>query len=237
MKTKDEILKDLKDRYGFSKTDSKWLPEGSSIIEYIGIDLIVIDFQRDPEKNEWTNTISKGVILSLSDYDPISCTYLCKYHKDGMDKDSWKEVRIIPEGFELIGPDANKMVRFVPYSLHSKMIETEEFYRKLFELQVKSSTLAIQELKTISESKDQEKILEYSHNIGAIIKTVDNDVLWFRIKKLNIHHHHSTVYTITITSWDNKMYTLREISSTDDIYKFIVSHEEVGSIKIIDLAM
>jgi hypothetical protein len=236
MKSKEEILNELKGRYGFSKTDTKWLPEGFSIMEYIGIDLIVINFSRDPEKNEWVNTLSKGVILSLSEFDPITNTYLCKYTKDGMEEGSWKEVRIIPEGFELIGPDSNQMVRFVPYSLHSKMIETEEFYKKLFELQVKSKNLSINEIKTISESKDQGSILEYSHNIGAVIKTVDNEILWFRIKKLELNHLHSNIYNLVITTWDNKRFILREISSIDESYKFIAEHEEVGTLKIIDLA-
>ena len=236
MKAKEEILKEMKDRYGFSKTDTKWLPEGSSILEYIGIDLIVIEFTKDPEKNEWSNKLKKGIILSMSDFEPISGTYLCKYRTDDMEADSWKEVKIIPEGFELLGPDSNKMVRFVPYSLHSKMVETEEFYNKMFIKQAKAKTLAINELSMISESKDLERILEYFHNIGAVIKTVDNEVLWFRIKKLSVKHLHGTTYTITLTSWDNKRYTLNEIQSSDEEYKFIVEHSEIGKLKIIDLA-
>lgn len=236
MKTKEEILSELKDRYGFSKTDTRWLPEGSSILEYIGIDLIVIEFARDVEKNEWSSKLKKGVIISASDFEPISGTYLCKYRTDDMEENSWKEVNIIPEGFELLGPDSNKMIRFVPYSLHSKMVETEEFYNKLFVKQAKEKTLDIKELSMISDSKDQEKVLEYYHNIGALIKTVENEILWFRIRKISVKHLHGTTYTIIVTSWDNKRYTLNEIQSTEEDYKFIVEHSEVGRLKFIDLA-
>lgn len=236
MKEKLEVLKEMKDRYGFSKTDTKWLMEGSSIMEYIGIELLIIEFSRDPEKGEWTNVLKKGKILGMGDFNPIDSTYVCKYRTDDMEEDKWKEVRIIPEGFEVIGPDSNKMVRFIPYSLHTKMIETEEFYNKLFYLQVKAKNLDIKELKQISDSKTQDQILEYSHNIGAVIKTEDNNILWFRIKKLEIRHLHGTIYNIAITAWDNRRYVLNEVDSSNDEYSFVVEHHNIGSIKIIDLA-
>lgn len=236
MKEKLEVLEDLKSRYGFSKTDTKWLMEGSSIMEYIGIELLIIEFSRDPEKGEWTNVLKKGKILGMYDFNPVDSTYVCKYRTDDMEGDSWKEVRIIPEGFEVIGPDSNKMVRFIPYSLHTKMIETEEFYNKLFHLQVKAKNLDIKELVTISDSKAQEQILEYSHNIGAIITTEDHNVLWFRIKKLNVRHLHGTTYTIVLTAWDNKRYILNEVDCTAENYKFVAEHHEIGKLKIIDLA-
>lgn len=235
MKTKDEILVELKDRYGFSTTDTKWLPSGSSIIEYIGTEVLIINFSRD-DKNNWTNTMTSGKIHSLEDFEPTTGTYLCKYSTKEMEEGVWKEVRIIPEGFELIAPDSNQMVRFVPYSIHSKMMETESFYQKLFVIQAKSTTLDLKELKTVSDSKDQENILGYYHNIGAVVKTEDNNILWFRIKSINVKHLHGTVYTIILTTWDNKRYTLNEISSTDSEYKFVVEHQEVGKLKIIDLA-
>ncbi len=236
MKNKDEILKDVKSRYGFSKTDTKWLPEGSSIMEYIGMELISIDFTRNTETNDWTNTLSKAIIHSLTDYDPMSRTYLCKYSTSDMEEGSWKEVRIIPEGFELIGPDSTKMIRFVPYSLHSKMVETEEFYKKLFILQTKSKTLSIQELLTLSSSSNQEETLGYSHNIGVLIKTEDNEILWFRIRNISLRHLHGTQYHLTITSWDNKRYVIGEIDSNAEEYPFTVNHYNLGNFKIIDLS-
>lgn len=235
MKEKLEVLEDLKSRYGFSKTDTKWLLEGSSIMEYIDIELLIIEFSRDPEKGEWTNILKKGKILGMEDFNPIDSTYVCKYRTDDMEEGSWKEVRIIPEGFEVIGPDSNKMVRFVPYSLHTKMIETEEFYNKLFHLQVKAKNMEAKELMTISDSKTQDQVLEYSHNIGAVIKTEDNNILWFRIRKLNMRHLHGTIYTIVLTAWDNKRYVLNEVDCSKEDYKFVVEHHEIGKLKIIDL--
>lgn len=236
MKEKETILEEIKGRYGFSKTDTKWLPEGASIMEYIGMDVISIDFTRNTETNDWTNVLEKAVIHSLTEFDPMSGTYLCKYSTSSMEEGSWKEARIIPEGFELIGPDSTKMIRFVPYSLHSKMVETEEFYRRLFILQAKKETLPIEEIKVISESGDQDRVLGYNHNIGALIKTEDNEILWFRIKKIEMRHLHSTKYHLTLTAWDNKRYVLGEIDSEDKEYNFTVNHYPLGKLKIIDLS-
>ena len=235
MKSKDEILVELKDRYGFSPTDTKWLPEGASIMEYIGIDLIVIEFNKT-EKGDWTNTMKRGHIISLDEFDPISSTYLCKYVVEGMETGNWKEVRIIPEGFELVGPDSMTMTRFVPYSLHSKTIETEEFFKTLKVLNQTTKELDMSELLTISNSKNQDAILGYSHNIGALIELEDGEILWFRIKNIELRHHHKTVYNIVLTAWDNKRYVLGEIDSSEPTHKFTVEHSEVGRFKIIDLS-
>lgn len=236
MKEKKEILEEMKSRYGFSKTDTKWLPEGSSLMEYIGMDIISIDFTKNPETNEWSNVLNRAIIHSLTDFDPMTSTYLCKYSTQDMEPNSWKEVRIIPEGFEIIGPDSLKMIRFVPYSLHSKMVEAEEFYRRLFIIQAKSKTLPIPELLNVSSSPNQDKILGYDHNIGAVIKLEDNEVLWFRIKNISLKHLQGTRYHLTLTAWDNKRYVVGEIDSNDECYNFTVNHNILGNFKIIDLS-
>lgn len=229
------VLETFKERYGFSKTSQKWIAtEGASILEYVGIEVVAVEFTKKAD-NDWTTVLKKACIHEISDFDPMTVTYLCKYQIVGEDKEgSWREVRIIPEGYSMMGDDSSWMIRFIPYSVHCKMAETEAFYSRLFELQAKSQSLSIESLNTLSDSKSQEATLGYSCNIGAVIKTVDNEVLWFRIKKLNIRHKFKQAYTLSITSWDDKNYIF-EILSSDSEHDFIVNKELIGKFKIIDL--
>lgn len=229
------ILESLKERYGFSKTSQKWIAiEGASILEYIGVDVVAIEFTKKSD-NDWTTVLKKACIREISDFDPMTVTYLCKYQIIGEDEgESWREVRIIPEGYSMMGDDSSWMIRFIPYSVHCKMAETEAFYVRLFEVQAKSSGLSVESMGTISDSKSQDATLGYSCNIGAVIKTTDNEILWFRIKKLNIRHKFKQTYTLSITSWDDKNYVF-EINSSDTEHDFIVNKEMIGKFKIIDL--
>ena len=233
-----KTLENLKDRYGFSKTSQKWIAtEGASILEYIGIEVVAVEFTRKSDSNDWTTVLKKAYIQEISDFDPMTVTYLCKYRIVGEEGDSetaWREVRIIPEGYSLMGDDSNWMIRFIPYSMHCKMAETEAFYAKLFELQVKSKSLSIESMESLSSSKSQDSTLGYSCNIGAVIKTIDNEILWFRIKKLSIRHKFKQTYTLSITSWDDKNYVF-DICSSDTEHDFVVNKEVLGKFKIIDL--
>lgn len=231
-----KTLENLKERYGFSRRSQKWLAtEGASILEMIGIEVVAIEFTKS-ESGDWSSILRKAVIVSISDFDPMTVTYLCKYRIVDEDSEtSWRETRIIPEGYSLIAEDANWMIRFVPYSLHCKMAETETFYSRLFELQAKRDTIPVSSLETLSVSKSQDNTLGYSCNIGAVIKTIDNEILWFRIKKLSIRHKFKTSYTLSITSWDDKSYVL-DIQSTDTEYNFTINKENLGKLKIIDLS-
>lgn len=235
MDKETHLLKKLKSYYGFNKGNTKWISDGADILKYIGIEVIFINFNKDADGN-WVNKIKRALILSISDFDPMTDTYLVKYRIVNEDKDtSWREIRIIPEGFSFGNPEeTGNMVRFVPYSLHCEIAETEAFYGRLFELFTKRDTMPFKSLEQISVSKEQDKTLNYRCNIGAVIKTVDNEILWFRISKLTLKHSYKDKYKLIISDSANKTYLI-DISSKEKEYKMTLGNEEIGVIKIIDL--
>lgn len=235
--TKNKNLDVIINRYGFDKANQKWIPNGGDILKYIGVEVILVDFIRDGE-GKWSNKVKKAYIKSISDYDPMTVTYLCRYRIVDEDTEtSWREKRIIPEGFSFENPEeTGKMIRFVPYSLHCKMAEEEALYYRLGELFNNRQTLPISSLESISISKEQDKTLNYSCNICAVIKTsVDNNsVLYFRVSKLSLRHNYKDNYNLTITDNSGKSYTLF-IKSSDDKYKFKFNGEVIGDLKLIDI--
>ena len=233
--SENKNLEILKKRYGFDKADTKWLLDGGDILKYIGVEVILVDFLRDVNNN-WTNKIKKASIISISDYDLMTMTYLCKYRTIDEDKEtSWREVRINPGGFSFENPEeTGKMLRFIPYSLHCKIAEEEALYYRLGELFDKRKTLPIENLKQLSESKEQDKTLNFACNIGAVIKTEDNQTLYFRIHKLNLRHNYKDNYNLTITDGTNKAYTV-PINSSAENYVFKFNGENIGLLKIIDI--
>lgn len=238
--TKNKNLDVIINRYGFDKADQKWIPNGGDILKYIGVEVILVDFIRDGE-GKWSNKIKKAYIKSISDYDPMTVTYLCRYRIVDEDTDtSWREKRIIPEGFSFENPEeTGKMIRFIPYSLHCKMAEDEALYYRLGELFDNRSTLPMTSLEVISSSKEQDKTLNYSCNICAVIKTVPDEegnskILYFRINRLNLRHSYKDNYNLILTDNSNRSYTIL-IKSSDSQYKFKFNEEIIGDLKLIDL--
>ena len=236
-KKENKNLEIFKKKYKYKKNDLKWIPEGASILEYIGIEVVFVKFIKDSDANKkWSTNIKKSYIISISDYDPMTSTYLCKYRIVGEDKEtSWREMRIIPEGFSFENPEeTGTMYRFIPYSLHCKLAETEAFYARVDEIEKKKDTLPVESLKQISESKEQDKVLTYSCNIGAAIRTIDDDILWFRISKLSLRHTYKNNYNLTITDAEGKAITL-QINSDLKNYNLKFGGDGIGTLKIIDL--
>lgn len=225
----------FKEKYGYNKGDLRYIPEGADILKYIGVEVIFVEFTKI--NNEWTNKIKKAIINEITDYDPMTLTYLCKYRLVDEDKEnSWRELRIIPEGFSFNQPEIEgKMYRFIPYSLHCKMAEDEALYNRLSILYAKRDTMILSNLENLSVSKEQDKTLNYAMNIGLVIKTIDNNILWFRISKLSLKHKYKNVYSLRVENKNNKNYTI-EITGDQKEYKFIYNGTEIGSAKIIDLA-
>lgn len=236
-KEAEYMLNYLKRTYGFNKADfDKWIPKGGDILNYIGLQVIYVDFNRD-ENGNWTNKTYRAIINNISDFENLSSTYLVNYtlFRDEDKEPEIKEDRIYPVGISFSNPDeTGKMFRLVPMSLHCKAVETEELYGRLSILMAKKETLSIKELTTISESKNMDEILDYSHNIVAIMKTIDNEILYFRVNKLDLRHTHKDKYKLTLYDKDKKSINLN-ISQEDKIYEFIYRKEKLAEVKVIDL--
>ena len=227
MKTRVEILKK---NYGFNKASYKYIPAGGEIFKYIGQLVIYIDRKRK-ESGEWEADVKKAIIESIDDYDPMTMTYNCHYKVAG--DDEVKELRIIPEGYSFGNPEeTGVMQNFLPYSTHCHLVEDELFYGRLKELYDTKDTMSIEDLSTISKSKDKESILKYSHNIGCIIKLDEcpDEVLYFRIHSLSLRHKVGSSYVLSYS--DGETSHKIQINSSDKEYDF----EGLGKFKIIDLA-
>ena len=225
-RTRIEILKG---KYGFNKFSYEYIPAGSEILKWIGQVVIFCDHKRN-ESGEWEVKIDKAQILSIADFNPMTMTYKVKYKLDNEEEE--KELEIIPEGYSWGNPEeTGVMQRFIPYSLHCKLVETEIFYARLKELWGIRKTLPIESLKTISESKEKDKILKYSNHIAAIIKLDDTeDILYFRLHSLKIRHRAGKNYNIAFGDGETVFNIM--VDSEQDTYRF----EDLGDLKFIDLA-
>ena len=229
METREELLRK---KYGYNKASYKYIPAGSVILKYMGLIVVYIDFKKDDD--DWKmETVEKAQINSISDYDPMTMTYLCKY-KLSSDKpeDSDREIRIVPEGFSWGNPEeTGEMKRFMPYSLHCQLVEDEAFWIRLSELWDSRDTMALEGLTTISQSKEKDAVLKYSHNIGALIKLESGELLWTRLHGLTLTHKAGNKYKLKFEN-EKESWTMM-ISSDEKVYDF---ENGIGQVKIIDLA-
>ena len=220
-------LEALKRRYGFSKGSYKYIPAGGELLKCINQPVIFVDFKRN-EEDEWNSTFETAIILEINDFDPMTMTYNCKYKlSDGESR----ELRIIPEGFSWGDPEeTGEMKRFVPMSLHYTLQEDELFYNRLKDLWDSRETLPLESIKTISDSKEQENTLKYTHNIGALIKTSDDStLLWVRLYKIGLTHRNGEYYNLSFGDERNRWTVV--IKKSEKEYEI----KDLGKFKIIDL--
>lgn len=225
MKTREEILKE---KYGFQKASYKYIPKGAEILKSIGQIVIYVEYTKK-EDGTWEDKYQKAEILEISGYDPMTMTYKCKYKVAG--ESETQELQIIPEGYSWGNPEETGwMKRFIPYSLHCKLVEDELFYSRLKDLYNTRDTLKVENLLELSQSKEKETQLKYSRHIGALIKLDESeDVLYFRIQDLNLRHKAGKSYTLRISDGENAYQMM--IESNQGEYDF----ESLGKLKIIDL--
>ena len=216
----------LKKTYGFDKGSYKYIAPGAEILKYIGQIVILVDFKKDDE-GKWTNTMEKVLIDSIREYDAVTMTYNCIYKTEDKKR---HEVRIIPEGFSWGDPEkSGEMKRFMPYSIHCQLVEDEVFFDRLKRMYKSKENMNVNLLKYISDDKNQEEVLKYSHNIGVVINTDEGDICWIRIHKLKLSHKSGKKYYLNFG--DDKNNWNLTIESDQKEYEF----PEVGKFKIIDL--
>lgn len=219
-------LEALTKRYGFNKGSYKYIPAGGEILMYINQPMVYVDFKKN-EDGEWNSTFEMAYIESIEDFDPLTMTYLCKYELKDKVK---REIRIIPEGFSWGDPEeTGEMKRFVPRHLHLLLEEDELFFDRLKDLYESRPTMPLESIKTLSESKEQEKTLKYTHNIGAAIKTIEGKYLWVRLYKIGLNHKNGDNYNISFGDERNRWSLVIKKSDTE------YTIDKVGTVKIIDL--
>lgn len=220
-------LEALKKRYGFNKGSYKYIPAGGEIFKHVGQPIIYVDFKKD-ENGNWNSNYQTAVIKSIEDFDPMTLTWNCKYV---LSDKTEHEIRIIPEGFSWGDPEeSGEMKRFVPTSIHYTMQEDEMFFTRLQEIWDSRDTIPLESIKILSDSKEQEKTLKYTHNIGALIQTSDDSkLLWVRLYKIGLNHKNGEYYNLSFGDERNR-WTIT-VKKSDTVYEM----KDVGKFKLIDL--
>lgn len=236
--TKEEALKK---KYGFSMGDHKYVLSGGEIFKYVGQEVVLVEFTKNEETNDWENTIRGVTLKSVSNFDLPTMTWVCKY-QDGEEE---KEVKIIPEAFsfEEKGLDESKhMIHLISYSKHYEMMQDSQFFTRLEELWGKKEMLSKETLSAYNKMKVPEAVLGYTHNIGALVKLNDDlynkdrgesGFLWIRItKQLSFHHTSGDKFRLMFVNDDRSWSSVIDLSSGEKEYDF----EGMGKFKIIDLS-
>jgi hypothetical protein len=140
---------------------------------------------------------------------------------------------MIPEGYSWVdSEDAPYIQRFLPFSMHFKLMEDELFYERLKDLWKERDTIDTNALLGLSTSKDKATTLRYSRHLACVIMLEGSEEpLYFRIHKLGLKHNAGKQYALSIWDGDeNPIKTL--INSEDKEYDF---ERGLGKFKIIDI--
>lgn len=224
-------LEKLKKMYALEPGDVKWVPEGGDLLYYIGQKVVYVDYEKVEE--EWRSQIKECTIISISDYDSVSMTYLIEYQVTG--EEEIRKERIIPEGFCYeFTKESNRryLNRFVPYSTHFRLMESELMYQRVDKLFEERDTLSLDELKGLSGNT---KELLYCRNIVAAVKCEDGTLLQFRITGLKFYNHLRQESQLIISDDVKKITWSVVVDPNDAGYDLKWKGENIGRLKIIDL--
>lgn len=227
MKTRQEILKE---KYGFNKGSYKYVPKGSEILKFIGQRVMRVEYNKK-EDGTWDTNYGPVMLVSISDFDPLTMSYSCKYREEGKEEDT--EFRMIPEGYSWAdSDDIKRVIRILPFSMHCNLTEDELFYYRLGELWKSRPTLDFTALSGLASSKDKNTTLRYSRHLACLIKLEgEEEILYFRIHKLGLKHNNGKNYALSL--WDGDDNPVKAvIQSDEEEYDFELG---TGKFKIIDL--
>ena len=244
-KTLKEIL--VSD-YAFNRASLKWIPGGSQIMDYIGQEVVFVDYTREGgEEGEWKTDIKRALIQSIHDYEPMTGTYEIIFSLIGEGEngeDLLKRERIIPEGFSYNNPDeSNWMHRFVPYSLHFKMGETETLYYRLKVLFETRNGMTFDEIKKL-QVEDPKKTFEFFNNVKVIIDTdveggLGVGIVSFRITEITEPKLLSKSWRFGVYDKDRNYFPIKidRAEEGDTVIKgWTLGDEVIGDLKIMNIA-
>lgn len=243
-KEKKDYLKLMTERYGFNSGSLKWVPGGSEILQLIGQYAVYVDYQKKSSGDGYDTKCERVKINKISGYDPITMTYQIEYYFPERAKSTAEDhkvytEKIIPEGFsfDIMGQGLqSSMNRFMPLSLHCKMMEESFLFDRMSRLYAERDTLPFTALADISETKKQGELLGYSRNIQATIKKVDGEFLVGRVSSLKLHHVKGDEWRVIfkLDKDDTVNYNI-VFDKSDKEYKLTVFGDYIGTIKFLDV--
>lgn len=239
-------LEQIKKNYGYDPASVEWIGKGGEIFEYLGMEVMRLNFTRtevgDPEKgteDKWENKVGKSLLLRCENFDPMTETVDLVWKDVDYSKpeDEWEihTTKITPIGFSYGDPgESGEMIRFMPYSLHTKKIETEALFAKLGFLMTepieKSKAVNLLQFEPLSASRDRERLLAHIINIAAVIKPVDEEFVYiYRLGNVSLKHQFKGVWKMTA----------KDTNGRGEITLFIdtTKNEETGEENMIEWEM
>lgn len=222
----------LRDEYSLDFKSLRWISKGGEILKYINSPVVLVDFKKD-SNNNWTSETKMAEITSINDWDGITLTYKIKYT---IEKESF-EGRIVPEGFIFNNPEEDKWAkRFVPYSLHMKMTEEENFFKRLMKLYETKDTMPVDQINQLRSNKDG---LSYYNYIAAVIDTKDGincGLCSFRIHEITMPNFSKkdNTWMFGVKDESGNYYPLKWCK--DNNYLTLYSGGKfIGNVKILDV--
>ena len=204
-------LKDLKEEYTYNPAGPEWGIVGGTLAEYLGMEVVKINFKKNAE-GEWEQKIGKALLISLTDYDPLTETSLLSWKEVdyAVPEKDWKrkETRVVGPGFSFGNPeDVGEMTRFLPYSLHVRKVETETLNEKLkfAFLNLSHRAVSLEDLQVLANGKDRKRLLKEVHNLRLVVMPEGEDrVATYRVGDIHVQHQIKSTYKITLSDTRGK---------------------------------
>jgi len=225
-------IEEIKDNYGFNPASQAWVPMGGELLKMIGQPMLCMECSK--ESGEW-NTTTKGItVKSISDYDMKSMMYKVCYVVDETKEEV--ENLFTPEGLskEVITNSMDKKEdtfwKLMPYSYHSALTEEMLYFARVAKMFNEKEGMTFEEVKELSELKDQNVQFKYARNIVCVVKPKDDEICAMRIGMLKFKHSGKDDWKLFVYDGDGKSIYL-EVKEG----KFILPVNNECEVKIFDL--
>lgn len=239
MKLEEKII-----TWSSGKKTAKFISQGGDILKHIGSEVLMVQFHKD-DKGVWTTDEPIPVtIVFAGEFEPLTGTYRIIYkEKDSGDK----ELRITPEGFSWNVPEEDGwMTRFVPYSVHFKMMEEEIFYNNLrTKFNENKRILGPDILSQFSTGKERKRRLVELNYITAVINTdieggLNEGILAFRISEITNVTKRGKKWSLVIKDMEGDSVLIQnyiEDPETKVWYSpgLTINNKLIGDLKILDI--
>lgn len=236
---KSNIIKLFKEEYSLSLNSKKWISKGGEILNYIGQNVLLVDFRKESEDSGWTTTQELVSVIGISGYDEMTGTYLIAYNKEGVSEAVTE--RIGPEGFSFNIPERDLwMHRFLPFSLHIQMTERELTYKRYGELFRTKPSMSLNEIRAYCRGKQKETV-GYKNYIALITDTdveggLGVGITQFRIKQFTMPVGNQSVTTVGIKDQKDNLIMARIKTDTDtEAFDLSINGTYIGKAKFIDI--